>query len=1146
MLRLLTVWIAVIGMVTVARAATTHTFTIGDAKFQISAANSNGTVSFSDNGSGTVTITAKGYKEGTCDNNRETVAYTLTNLTKHTDEAQTTRGVTFTIDVSQSDSNASAITGTTSGSQTLTDGSLTFSAQTGAGSGSTNTITLSITGVTLEASIVPLNTTIKTGTGGTVSVDGTVQTDAEVVYSNPQSHAYTLAATPADGYSFYGWKSANGMIGTDKTITYSAEADGTIWPLFIKSDSAIYIIKGASPLMYYGYLDEAITAAGSSGTIVVHQSGSVYHSDGTTKAFTIPSGVTLLVPFDEANTVITDMTNEVDDTDIAYDHSNSPAKTLFRQLTMPANTTITVADGGIISVSSRASKEMEGQVGPYGAIQMAENSNITVQSGGKLYVWGYIQGSGTVTMKDGSCAYENYTALDFTHDVGAALKIYGGNGGNNILSIIANNLNGGGAFPLRAYTVCNTEVSMTLEYGSELQIFYHLWGSAAGSFPGYATYFGCDDGDVFEMKEGCTFTRYYRDGKTHIQVTGNAEYNPVQIDFAILGTTINMSSAKTSGMPIASGVHVELFGGTCTMNDNAIFTEGCKFYVAEGAIFNTNGYNVYFLGQEDDDGAYAGSGTNVYGQQYTVVDEDAVLDVNGTFIASGGFYTTAGKAAIISSEGTGVIEFTGTNESGKTIPVKTDYNGTQTITLTDAWLQDGDDKYRVQVATPASGSTNTYKYDKDHGRWVLGEHTITDEVTAPTCTEKGYTTHTCACGYSYTDTEVAALGHTEVTDAAVAATCTTAGLTEGKHCSVCSEILVAQEEVEALGHNYSYELSNGMYVKTCACGDTVTEYPLTLKGVSLWTDGEVGLWLKVEISDILLEHEDAYIVVTEAENAIEDEQVTKYTIADLKKAGADANGRYVLKQSIASGEMTGDVTITAFLDENTKLCVGDYREGVDFLEATDPYSVTRTVIDYVRLVLAADPNTYADLQAMVTAMVTYGGYAQQHFGVNTDNLAYSVLEDFEIGLPDISNVNIEQKLDYPSDNTTFGLEYTSQTVTLDSKISLKTYFTLSEGTSIEDYTFTYTRVGFEDGGTLTPVQNGSRYYVLIENIPVAYWDSMYDITITDSAGNTYVVTSSVLAWIGRCLDGTNEGDALNNLARAMYLYNQAANTKFGK
>ena len=38
-------------------------------------------------------------------------------------------------------------------------------------------------------------------------------------------------------------------------------------------------------------------------------------------------------------------------------------------------------------------------------------------------------------------------------------------------------------------------------------------------------------------------------------------------------------------------------------------------------------------------------------------------------------------------------------------------------------------------------------------------HAYTDTVSAPTCTEAGFTTHTCACGDSYTDREIAALGH---------------------------------------------------------------------------------------------------------------------------------------------------------------------------------------------------------------------------------------------------------------------------------------------------------------------------------------------------------------------------------------------------
>ena len=81
---------------------------------------------------------------------------------------------------------------------------------------------------------------------------------------------------------------------------------------------------------------------------------------------------------------------------------------------------------------------------------------------------------------------------------------------------------------------------------------------------------------------------------------------------------------------------------------------------------------------------------------------------------------------------------------------------------------------------------------------VFGEWIITTE---PTCTEKGEGTRTCECGESETR-EIPALGHTEEVIPGKDATCTETGLTEGKKCSVCGEILVAQEVVPALGHDF--------------------------------------------------------------------------------------------------------------------------------------------------------------------------------------------------------------------------------------------------------------------------------------------------------------------------------------------------------
>ena len=107
-------------------------------------------------------------------------------------------------------------------------------------------------------------------------------------------------------------------------------------------------------------------------------------------------------------------------------------------------------------------------------------------------------------------------------------------------------------------------------------------------------------------------------------------------------------------------------------------------------------------------------------------------------------------------------------------------------------------------------------------------------ATAPTCTEKGYTTHTCACGDSYTDSSTDAVGHNYK-----AGICTICGALDPERRPASPQIMITTESGRP---KISWDAVNGAdkyWVYRSVDGETFDYYARTDK--PSFTDGSTSI-----------------------------------------------------------------------------------------------------------------------------------------------------------------------------------------------------------------------------------------------------------------------------------------------------------------
>lgn len=433
--------------------------------------------------------------------------------------------------------------------------------------------------------------------------------------------------------------------GTHKT-TATLTADN-----FALSDNVVYVkVKGVKVGNNYYTIEDALDIATSGQTIFVlndtafatQEIAGVLYND--VKFKTVKTGVTLLLPFNENDTVgHIGAGKEGSDNYKATAALTGTAK-LYKTLVIPEG--IEVIVNGKLIVGAQTGTTVAGGVqnavsGNYCEISLG--GTITLNNA-TLEVYGYIKGNGEITANN-TTVIENLCITGWLGGRESAGR-YIGDGKSLITST---NVNNPVQFPFSHYELRSVQLSITLHKGSKHQGYVKIATSAIAGISAqineaWLTFVSSDSNEssgLVRMKSSdAKVVKTFKGGRIGIETHGSVEDGYTSITLKVATMTISMTSEKVF-FPICGKTDIVIKSGTFTQKYKYKLMPGSSLTIENGATLNQNGSIVVYTGDfKDVTDTHYPSGLG--DARFTV---DGTLNINGAF---GGkvLSTTAGKVVV--------------------------------------------------------------------------------------------------------------------------------------------------------------------------------------------------------------------------------------------------------------------------------------------------------------------------------------------------------------------------------------------------------------------------------------------------------------------------------------------------------------------